>query len=63
VPCLGERETRLAPPHPQLPGERLCGGVLAVDLGAQRAQFVFVGRRVRAVEQLETDPWRGHESH
>ncbi len=65
MPGLGERESLLAAPDPQLPGGR--GGRLpvlrAVHLGTQREQLVFVPGRLAAVEQQETDTGHGHAPH
>lgn len=52
VPGLREHEARLAPPHPEPPGEiraGRAGRLLGVDLGGQRQQIFGVRARLAAV--------------
>jgi len=58
VPCLGQREARLPPPHPGPPHRHRVVGI-PVDLAAQRQQISFAFTRRGPVKQPVRDPRLG----
>jgi hypothetical protein len=57
---LSQDEALLAPPHPELPGERLVIS-LTVNLAVNSLQFVPVRSGLSAVEPLKRYARRGHD--